>query len=216
MQMSFAFQPPERAAAGAAALSVVPPETTPDTASSAAAAATSKNDISTLAVAIAGVASLNANAPTAPSPHAVAATVVDALQPQAPRQMAETVAWHVPVQGAAEVQIRLNPEELGSVDVQLKLDGDKVSVRFDLADERVRDVVQSSLTSLSSMLSSRGLQLDQAQVFSQQRSPQQQQAQPQGAWSSARHDAADDREGTTVVGAASRPLIRRGLLDDYA
>jgi flagellar hook-length control protein FliK len=149
------------------------------------------------------------------APHAIAATVVDALQPQAPRQMAETVAWHVPAQGAAEVQIRLNPEELGPVDVQLKLDGDKVSVRFDLADERVRDVVQSSLPSLSSMLSSRGLQLDQAQVFAQQRSPhQQQQAQPQGAWSSARQDAGD--EGSSITTAATRPLIRRGLLDDYA
>lgn len=151
----------------------------------------------------------------AAAPRTIAATVVDVLHPQAPRQMAETVAWHVPAQGAAEVQIRVNPEELGPVDVQLKLDGDKVSVRFDLADERVRDVVQSSLPSLSAMLSARGLQLDQAQVFAQQRDGQGGTFQPPAA-SALRSPERTEDDAELSIDAARRPVVRRGLLDDYA
>jgi flagellar hook-length control protein FliK len=200
------------AASGAAAFTLAP-DATPETVAPGGTPASTPTDASTV-VATAATVVPDIAARPAPAPHTIAATVVDTLQPQAPRQIAETVTWHVPAQGAAEVRIRLNPEELGPVDVQLKLDGDKVSVRFDLADERVRDVVQSSLPSLSAMLSSRGLQLDQAQVFSQQRSPHQQQAAPQGAWSSARHETSDEGSSTTIAG--TRPLMRRGLLDDYA
>ena len=199
------------AAAGASAFTVVS-EDLPDAIAPGTVAAPTPLDVTSSPL---PAAPLDATARPVATPHAVAATVVDMMQPQASRQIAETVVWHVPVQGAAEVQIRLNPEELGPMDVQLKVDGDKVSVRFDLADERVRDVVQSSLPSLSSMLSARGLQLDQAQVFSQQRgqgSPQQhahQQAQGSSAGSSG-----GDSELT--LNAVTRPLIRRGLLDDYA
>jgi flagellar hook-length control protein FliK len=121
----------------------------------------------------------------------------------------------VPAQGAAEVRIRLNPEELGPLEVQLKLDGDKLSLRFDLADERVKDLVQSSLPSLSSMLSARGLQLEQAQVFTQQRDGQggtfQQPATP------ALHSPESSENDAEVSAAAvRRPMVRQGLLDDYA
>lgn len=205
------------AAAGAAAFTVATPNEAPTDAEPSGGA---------LAAKIASDTPSPLPAPALPSfdvaprpavtPHPiVAAAVVDALQPQAQKQIAETVAWHVPAQGAAEVQIRLNPEELGPLDVQLKLDGDKVSVRFDLADERVRDVVQSSLPSLFSMLSTRGLQLDQAQVFAQSRG-QGSPAHPsplQAPWSSVARENADPELTFT---AAPRPLIRRGLLDDYA
>lgn len=197
------------AASGAAAFTVTP---TPE----------AKGDVSnTDAPDLTAIIPLNAALPSEAAPRAAPATAasapVDILQPHAARQIAETVTWHVPAQGAAEVRIRLNPEELGPLDVQLRLDGDKVSVRFDMADERVRDVVQSSLPSLSSMLSARGLQLDQAQVFAQARghaSPQQQQhSTPAPGWA----DRGDRDAGDGLsVSAATRPLIRRGLLDDYA
>ncbi len=196
------------AAAGASAFTVVA-EALPDAIAPGTVATPTPIDVTSALPA----APVDAMARPVATPHAIAATIVDTMQPQASRQIAETVVWHVPVRGAAEVQIRLNPEELGPMDVQLKVDGDKVSVRFDLADERVRDVVQSSLPSLSSMLSARGLQLDQAQVFSQQRghgSPQQQ-AQTPGSSATI---SGDDSE--LSVSASPRLLIRRGLLDDYA
>lgn len=166
---------------------------------------------------IQNLASLAAFAPADPLRHAAVAAppaaTVDIMQPQAPQQIAETVAWHVG-KGLSEVRIRLNPEELGPLDIQLKLDGDKVSVRFDLADSSVRDVVQTSLPSLSSLLAARGLQLDQAQVFSQGRghgAPQ----NPQSSPSSFTQQGAESNGENPVV-AAVRTFVRRGLLDDYA
>lgn len=159
------------------------------------------------------LASLAAFAPAEPVRHGAAVSphaVVNVQQPQAPQQIAETVAWHVG-KGVSEVQIRLNPEDLGPLDIQLKLDGDKVSVRFDMADASVRDVVQTSLPNLASLLSARGLQLDQAQVFSQGRgqggAPQTPQFQ---------QDPRGDGRNEIQAAPVARPVIRRGLLDDYA
>lgn len=167
---------------------------------------------------IQNLASLAALAPAEPMRHtplaaAPQATVVDIAQPQAPRQIAETVAWHVG-KGVSEVRIRLNPEDLGPLDIQIKLDGDKVNVRFDMADSSVRDVVQTSLPSLSSLLSARGLQLDQAQVFSQGRghgTPPHPQHAPSSFSSSSADPGAENPIATAV-----RAFVRRGLLDDYA
>ncbi|MGQ0697951.1 MAG: flagellar hook-length control protein FliK [Panacagrimonas sp.] len=138
------------------------------------------------------------HAPAAPT------TVIDPRMPQAPQQIAETLVWHLG-EGAQEVRIRLNPEDLGPLDVSLKLDGDKVAVRFDMADASVRDVVQSSLPNLASLLAARGLMLDQAQVFSQNRG---QGSLPQVPWSSgeAMQDTAPEPRRVTM---------RRGLVDDY-
>ncbi|MCC2657278.1 MAG: flagellar hook-length control protein FliK [Panacagrimonas sp.] len=199
---------PAAAAHGAAAFTVVPDAASESGTAAAVSGSTSAPDATALFALPVSPETVARSAP-----HAVAATVVDILQPQAARQMAETITWHVPAQGVAEVQIRLNPEELGPVEVKLKLDGDKVSVRFDLADERVRDVVQSSLPSLSSMLSARGLQLDQAQVFAQSRGQGSPQQPSQAPWSSVAREGSD---AELSISAVPRPLIRRGLLDDYA
>lgn len=133
--------------------------------------------------------------------------VVELRQPQAPQQIAESVVWQLG-KGLNEVQIRLNPEDLGPLEVRLKLDGDKVAVRFDMADASVRDVVQTSLPQLATLLSARGLQLDQAQVFQQDRG----QGQPQG------EPMAQADAGTADEGEVAQPVrvaLRRGLVDDY-
>lgn len=143
--------------------------------------------------------------PTSP---ALPPAVVDLRHPQAPQQIAETVVWNVG-KGMSEVQIRLNPEDLGPIEVQLKLDGDKVAVRFDMADASVRDVVQTSLPNLASLLAARGLQLDQAQVFQQDRGHAQ--AQPEVARES--RGAGEDSESDPV--STPRVTLRRGLVDDY-
>ena len=147
-----------------------------------------------------------------------APNVVDVRHPTASQQLADSVIWQLDL-GGQEIRIRLNPRELGSMDVQLKLDGDKVSVRFDMADASVRDVVQISLPQLSAMLSSRGLALDQAQVFSQ--------GGGQGAWqdghgdgaatsSTGHHPNAPDNAVDGEAAQAVRHVLRIGAVDDYA
>lgn len=128
--------------------------------------------------------------------------------PQAPRQLADSVIWHLD-QGVHEIRIRVNPEALGPLEVKLRLDGEKVAVRFDMADASVRDVVQTSLPSLSTLLSARGLELQHAQVFSQDR------GQSQPGFGGA--EAAEARTGIEVEESrpATRLVSRRGLIDDY-
>jgi flagellar hook-length control protein FliK len=144
----------------------------------------------------------------------LAPTVVDIRLPQAPQQIAETVVWQVAEKGVGEVRIHLSPEDLGPLDVHLKLDGDKVAVRFDTADESVRDVVQTSLPQLATLLSARGLQLDQAQVFSQSRG-QQQMPQPPFVQNGREGGGEDASESGTGGVTPMRMIARRGLVDDY-
>lgn len=136
------------------------------------------------------------------------AEVIDPLTPQAPQQIAETVVWHLG-KGEQEVRIRMNPKDLGQIDVSIKLEGEHVDVRFDAADASVRDVVQTSLPQLASLLSARGLTLDQAQVFSQSRGYQNP-ATPES-------DRRSSAEGSSEIGTVTetRPVLRRGLVDDY-
>lgn len=147
-----------------------------------------------------------------PSTPVVAPAIVDLRHAQAPQQIAESVVWHVAQHGGGEVRIRLNPEDLGPLDVQLKLDGDKVQVRFDTADASVRDTVQTSLPNLASLLSARGLQLDQAQVFSQSRG---QQPLPQAPADPGRETHGESASDSDAASRAPRLTLRRGLIDDY-
>lgn len=138
--------------------------------------------------------------------------VIDLRLPQASQQLAESVVWQLD-QAAQEVRIRLNPQELGSVDVQLRLDGDKVSVRFDMADASVRDMVQTSLPQLSSMLAARGLALDQAQVFSQDRGQSQSQG---GAVPSETSERRSSSETSADPAQVWRRSTHSGVFDHYA
>lgn len=139
----------------------------------------------------------------APAP---AAVIVDPRLPQAPQQLAETLVWNIE-KGVQQVQIHVHPADLGPINVNIRMEGDHVDVRFDAADAGVRDVVQTSLPQLASLLAARGLTLDQAQVFSQSRGGQQNPL-PQP----------ERREGDSGSGDASftpRRVVRRGLVDDY-
>lgn len=135
---------------------------------------------------------------------------VPILQPQAPQQLAETVVWQLDA-AVQEAQIQLHPQELGPLEVKIRIEGEKVAVRFDMADASVRDVVQSSLPNLASLLSARGLALDQAQVFSQPRghadAPPQRDPENPGSGSG---------DKTESVTAAPRRVLHRGLIDHYA
>lgn len=131
---------------------------------------------------------------------------LDLRLPQAPAQLAQSIVWHLD-QGLQEVSIDLHPVELGRMEIHLKLEGERVDLRFDMADSQVQDVVKTSLPQLASLLSARGLMLDQAQVFTQSR---------QGGG----NGRAQDREVGDSQESAPSPVsgvrtIRRGLVDDY-
>lgn len=131
---------------------------------------------------------------------------LDLRLPQAPALLAQSIVWHLD-QGLQEVSIDLHPVELGRMEIHLKLDGERVDLRFDMADSQVQDVVKTSLPQLASLLSARGLMLDQAQVFTQSR-------QGGGNGRSQEREAGDAQESASSPVSGVR-TIRRGLVDDY-
>lgn len=168
------------------------------------ASSSSPASLRAVADVVLGVSSLQAPAADRSAAPTLPLAPLDIRQPQAPQRLADSVVWHLD-QGLQEVHIRLNPEELGPLEVKLRTDGEKVAVRFDMADASVRDVVQTSLPNLASLLSARGLMLDQAQVFSQG------QGQTQHPSGFAEFTEAQGEE----TPAAPRAVSRRGLIDDY-
>lgn len=66
--------------------------------------------------------------------------------------------------GIGQAQIRIAPEHLGTIDVQLHLDGSRVHAEFFSAQAEVRQALETSLPRLRDLLGQHGLQLAHAGV----------------------------------------------------
>jgi len=121
------------------------------------------------------------------------------------------VGW-LAEQKIGHAHIRINPENMGQIDVKLQLDGDRVHASFSSAHADVRHALESSLPRLREMLGEQGLQLSHADV-GQQSSSQQQNDQGEAGSGLATGSAHD---GPDLPIASSQNLRLRGLLDAYA
>jgi flagellar hook-length control protein FliK len=66
--------------------------------------------------------------------------------------------------GVGEAQIRLKPEHLGEVRIELKVDGDRVSAVLQVERPEVRSAIESQSHSLRSSLAAQGLNLEDITV----------------------------------------------------
>lgn len=117
--------------------------------------------------------------------------------------------------GIEHAQLRLNPAEMGPIDVRIRLDGTQAQVDFSAAHAHTRQVLQDAVPVLAGALREAGLTLAGGGVFEQ---PRDAQAPPQ-------HDAparADGRQGQTDAPALAKPAAAahgaraRGVVDLYA
>ncbi|WGO82653.1 flagellar hook-length control protein FliK [Arsenophonus apicola] len=69
--------------------------------------------------------------------------------------------------GAQQAELRLHPEELGSLQIQLKIFDDKAQLSVVTANQQVRQIIESNLTQLRHALSEQGIQLGQTHVGEQ-------------------------------------------------
>ncbi|GLQ75217.1 flagellar hook-length control protein FliK [Vibrio penaeicida] len=74
------------------------------------------------------------------------------------------------------VDIRLDPPELGRMQIRMTMNNDIASVQFTVANQQTRDIVEQAMPRLREMLSQQGLQLADTSV-QQQNAGQQQQSQ---------------------------------------
>lgn len=121
------------------------------------------------------------------------------------------IAW-LADQKVGHAEIRVSPDHLGTIDVRLQLDGNRVNAEFHSAQAEVRQALESSLPRLREMLGQQGLQLGQADVG--QRQAQQQASNGQAAFAG----TAERNDTTSDTGWTPGPAVRatRGLLDEYA
>ncbi len=111
---------------------------------------------------------------------AVAATQQSPLQlsrdgAAAGDQLAERVQMMLS-KNLKNVDIRLDPPELGRMQIRMTMNNDIASVQFTVANEQTRDIVEQAMPRLREMLSQQGLQLADTSV-QQQNAGQQQQSQ---------------------------------------
>lgn len=83
--------------------------------------------------------------------------------PQFSDELGQRIRWLVG-QNFNAAQIRLNPAELGPVDVRINVSGDQVSVAFNSQFGVVREAIEAALPKLREMLENQGLNLANADI----------------------------------------------------
>ena len=81
------------------------------------------------------------------------------------REFSEKVVWMVR-DNLQMAQIKLNPENLGQLEIRLTINNDQASVWFTAPIAQAREAIESAIPQLRDMLSSQGIQLGQASVSS--------------------------------------------------
>jgi flagellar hook-length control protein FliK len=111
-------------------------------------------------------------------------------------------------QGKHTASLRLSPEHLGPLEIQISMHDDQASVYFGAAHADTRAALENALPKLREMFASQGLSLADAGVH---REPPRQQPYPTTTSSSSGNFASEG--GEQAVAAAH---VRLGLLDAYA
>ncbi|CAH0534108.1 hypothetical protein VST7929_02009 [Vibrio stylophorae] len=119
------------------------------------------------------------------------------------------------------VDIRLDPPELGRMQIRLSLNQDQANVQFHVTNSQARDVVEQAMPRLRELMQQHGLQLAQSSVqqdssrhFAQQQGQQHQQGQQsqhqQSSWRW-RDDGMEQQESAVEMWVSRR----RDGIDDY-
>ena len=119
----------------------------------------------------------------------------------------DAVRWMAD-QKIGHAHIKVTPNDLGTVEIRLRLDGDRVHADFSSAQAEVRQALENSLPRLRDMLGQHGFQLAHADVGQHHTSPSQGAASPHG-------ESSADTEALTETPRTVR-MTARGLVDAYA
>lgn len=119
----------------------------------------------------------------------------------------DAVRWMAD-QKIGHAHIKVTPNDLGTVEIRLRLDGDRVHADFSSAQAEVRQALENSLPRLRDMLGQHGFQLAHADVGQHHTSPSQGAASPHG-------ESSADTEALTETPPTVR-MTARGLVDAYA
>ncbi len=165
----------------------------------------------------------------------VAAAAAAPADPLASRELHETVgtpAWTHEVGQATlrmaandlqNVSLRLNPEHLGPLDVQMRIDNGVANVQFAATHADTRHALEASRTTLDHMLGEQGIKLGDWSVGQQSSDPSSSRAfdaattQRDGQrQASSRDGGSNDDAGVTTTTIVARTTSGLGLVDTFA
>jgi len=127
--------------------------------------------------------------------------------------LSQQVVWMVD-KDAQIAELRINPPELGPVEVRLTVNGDQASAQFVAAHQEVREALETSIARLRESLADAGIQLGQASVSDQSF---REQAEAQADARHAGRAGYEVSKGAGEQGAATASVhVRRGLVDIFA
>ncbi|MDM7860121.1 flagellar hook-length control protein FliK [Alteromonas sp. ASW11-36] len=118
------------------------------------------------------------------------------LKPEGQTQFAEKIRWIVNARNSF-AEIRLDPPELGSVQVKVNMAGEAAAVSFVVQSQQARDALDQALPRLRDMLNQQGIELGQSSV--QQDNQQQQGEQQQGQFAEGNADDGMDEIAGEVI-----------------
>ncbi len=88
---------------------------------------------------------------------------VNIHKPEGQQQLNEKIRWMVNARNTM-AEIRLDPPELGSMQVRVNVSGDAASVSFVVQSQHAKDALADAMPKLKDMLSEQGIELGDAQV----------------------------------------------------
>ena len=135
------------------------------------------------------------------------------------QQLNEKIRWMVNARNTM-AEIRLDPPELGSMQVRVNVAGDAASVSFVVQSQQAKDALAEAMPKLRDMLSEQGIELGDAEVRKDNSSNNENGQQlageaNQGRGERGENDGLDEMEGTRVI---EQPVTRaaKGGIDFYA
>jgi len=88
---------------------------------------------------------------------------INVLKPEGQQQLHEKIRWMVNARNSM-AEIRLDPPELGSMQVRVNMTGDAASVSFVVQSQHAKDVLADTMPKLKEMLAEQGIALGESEV----------------------------------------------------
>lgn len=152
--------------------------------------------------------------PAAPQATALLEVGAPVSEPGFADALSRQVVWMVD-KDAQVAELRINPPELGPVEVRLTLAGEEASAHFVSAHAEVRNAIEAALARLRETMAQAGIQLGETTVSAE--SFRDQSAAQEGQ-REARHGYRADLDASSSAHApqAARMSVARGLIDVFA
>ena len=148
-------------------------------------------------------------------PAATVATAPVLSQPLGTSEWQQTLSQHITLftkQGQQTAELRLHPEDLGQVQISLKLDDNQAQLQMVSPHSHVRAALEAALPILRTQLAENGIQLSQSSVSSESFAGQQQSSsqQQQQASRSGQHGGFNEESDELLPTPAALQSAARG------